>query len=70
MNAIRNSANHPVPILQAAPQAKGSLSLQALPTPAAGIAVQFPRFARTLHRFGNHLAEIPQPSFEARSSTV
>lgn len=58
------SANRPVPILQATPEAMASLLLRALPAPEGGIVVPFPRFARAIHRFEDYLAEFPRRSLE------
>jgi Protein of unknown function (DUF2000) len=58
--AVRTSANRPVPILQATPEAMSALLARALPLPHGGVVVPFPRFARSLHRFEDYLAEFPR----------
>lgn len=54
------SANRPVPILQASADAIAALLLRALPPPAGAVVAPFPRFARSLHRFEDYLAQFPQ----------
>jgi len=58
--AFRNSADRPVPILQATPEVMGALLLKAQPVPEGGFIVPFPRFARALHAFADYQAEFPQ----------
>jgi hypothetical protein len=57
---VRTSANRPVPILQATAEVLGALLLRAVSASEAGHVVPFPRFARSLHRFEDYLAEFPQ----------
>jgi len=47
---IKNSADRPVPILQAPAEAIRVTLLRALPTRGGEIVVPFPQFARGLHR--------------------
>ena len=54
---VWTSANRPVPILQATPEAIAALLTRALPTPDGAVVVPFPRFARDLHRFEEYLGE-------------
>jgi hypothetical protein len=58
--AVRTSANRPVPILQAAPEAMAALLARAQAAPEGGVVAPFPRFARNLHRFEDYLAEFPR----------
>jgi len=55
--AVRTSANRPVPVLQATPEAIATLLTRALPVPEGAVVVPFPRFARNLHRFEDYLSE-------------
>lgn len=57
--AVKNSADRPVPILEAPPEGIGMLLLRAVPTPPDGIVVPFPRFARPLHSFAEYQAQFP-----------
>ncbi len=54
---IMNSADRPVPILQAPDAALSALLLKALPAPDHAIVVAFPRFARALHAFVDYRDE-------------
>lgn len=56
---VRTSANRPVPILQATPEALNAL-LQRAEAADGAIVVPFPQFARALHRFEDYLSEFPQ----------
>ncbi len=56
---IMNSADRPVPILQAPGDALSTLLLKALPAPDHAIVVAFPRFARVLHTFADYRDEFP-----------
>jgi len=47
--SVKNSADRPVPILQAPAEAIRMALLRALPAPDGGIVVPFPQFARSLH---------------------
>lgn len=58
--SIHNSADRPVPILQATPEVIRSLLLTALASPLAGTVVAFPQFARSLHAFEDYLQKFPQ----------
>lgn len=58
--AIRNSADRPVPILQAPSETIGALLQKALPAPSDGIVVAFPRFARALHGFEDYRTRFPE----------
>ena len=57
--AVRTSSNRPVPVLQATPEAMAALLARAQVVPAGGVVTPFPRFARSLHRFEDYLAEFP-----------
>jgi hypothetical protein len=57
--SVKNSANCPVPILQAPAETIGALLLKALPVRRSCVVVPFPRFARGLHLFTDYLAEFP-----------
>lgn len=61
---VQTSANRPVPILQASPDAIGTLILRALPVPDGGLLVPFPRFARNIHLFADYLADFPRRDLE------
>ena len=56
---VRNSADRPVPILQAPEGAIRALLLRALPVPEGAVVVPFPRFARGLHAFADYRAAFP-----------
>jgi len=56
---VRTSANRPVPILQATPEALSALLTRAQPLVSGAVLVPFPQFARALHRFEDYLAEFP-----------
>lgn len=62
---VHNSADRPVPILQATPEVMGALLLKAYPVPEGGILVAFPRFARALHAFADYQAAFPQRDLAA-----
>ncbi len=55
---IKNSANRPVPILQAPAEAIRATLLRALPTREGEIVVPFPQFARSLHDFAAYQAQL------------
>ena len=57
---VRTSANRPVPVLQATPEAIATLLTRALPMPEGAVVVPFPRFARDLHRFEHYVSEFPR----------
>ena len=63
--SVWNSADRPVPILQAPAEALGALLLRAVPVPDGGIVVPFPRFARSLHAFADYQAEFPSRDLAA-----
>ena len=56
---FRNSADRPVPILQATDEIMRALLLKACPPPDGAVIVPFPRFARSLHAFADYQAEFP-----------
>lgn len=56
---VRNSADRPVPILQAPDETMRALLLKALPAPEGAVIVPFPRFARSLHAFAEYQAQFP-----------
>jgi hypothetical protein len=55
---IKNSADRPVPILQAPAEAIRVILIRALPMGEGEIAVPFPRFARSLHDFAVYRAQL------------
>jgi hypothetical protein len=55
---IKNSADRPVPILQAPGEAIRATLLRALPTRDGEIVVPFPQFARSLHDFAAYQAQL------------
>ena len=56
---IKNSANRPVPILQAPAEAIRATLLRALmPTREGKIVIPFPRFARSMHDFAAYQAQL------------
>lgn len=57
--SVLNSANRPLPVLQAEPAQIGQLLLKALPAPHGAAVVPFPAFARSLHSFGDYRAQFP-----------
>lgn len=57
--SVRNSADRPVPILQATSDVMVALLLKAMPVPEGGVIVPFPRFARSLHSFADYQAQFP-----------
>ena len=57
--SIHNSANRPVPILQASPDMIRSLLLKSVPTPSDARVVPFPEFARNLHAFVEYQEQFP-----------
>lgn len=57
--AVKNSADRPVPVLQAEAMQIAQLLLKALPAPAGGIVVPFPAYARSLHSFADYEAQFP-----------
>lgn len=59
------SANRPVPVLQANPDALSALLQRALPAPQGAIVVPFPRFARQLHDYRDYEAAIPERDLAA-----
>ena len=65
---VQTSSNCPVPILQAPGDVIRTLLLRALPAPAASLVVPFPKFARSLHRFEDYLAEFPR--YDLASETI
>ena len=56
---VRNSADRPVPVLQASDDVIRGLLLKALPASEGAVVVPFPRFARSLHDFVDYQAEFP-----------
>lgn len=56
---VFNSADRPVPILQAASAEISALLAKAFPVPECGLVVPFPRFARSLHTFAEYQAQFP-----------
>jgi Protein of unknown function (DUF2000) len=57
--SIHNSANLPVPVLQAAPDVIRSILLKALPAPTAAFVIAFPQFARSIHGFAEYQKLFP-----------
>lgn len=60
--AIRNSADRPVPILQADNEAMRALLARAANRPDGSTLVAFPAFARSLHAFAEYETAFPQCS--------
>jgi hypothetical protein len=56
---VNNSADRPIPILQAPQETIRALLLKSLPAPDTGIVVPFPGFARALHVFADYQAQFP-----------
>jgi hypothetical protein len=56
---IHNSADRPVPILQASPDVIRRLSLSAIGGPETSRVVAFPKFARSLHAFADYQLRFP-----------
>ena len=57
--SIHNSANRPVPILQASPELIRSLLLKSFPAPSEARVIPFPEFARNLHAFADYQEQFP-----------
>lgn len=57
--SFRNSADRPVPILQASGAMMSALLGRAFPVPPGGVVVPFPRFARSMHAFADYQAAFP-----------
>lgn len=57
--AVRNSANRPIPILQASADTIRKILLTALPGPIDAVIIPFPRFARSIHSFDEYRAQFP-----------
>jgi hypothetical protein len=55
--SMKNSADRPVPVLQASAEALRTTLLRALPAPERGVVVPFPQFARRLHAFAEYRAQ-------------
>jgi Protein of unknown function (DUF2000) len=64
---IKNSADRPVPILQAPAEAILATLLRALPTREGEIVVPFPQFARSLHDFAAYQAQLAQRDLAAET---
>jgi hypothetical protein len=58
--SIHNSADRPVPILQATPEIIRGVLLKALPAPEGAFVIVFPQFARAIHSFAEYQALFPQ----------
>jgi hypothetical protein len=56
--SIKNSADRPVPILQARAEAIRATLLRALPTREGEIVIPFPQFARELHEFAAYREQL------------
>lgn len=56
---VMNSANRPLPVLQASAEQIAQLLLKALPAPEGAIIVPFPAYARSLHSFAEYRAQFP-----------
>jgi hypothetical protein len=54
---VFNSADRPLPVLQAPSEGIGQLLLKALPSPAGAVVVPFPAYARALHGFAEYRNE-------------
>lgn len=57
--STHNSADRPVPILQASAEEIRVLLLRALPAPECARLVPFPQFARSLHSFTDYQEQFP-----------
>ncbi|HEX6958790.1 MAG TPA: DUF2000 domain-containing protein [Ferrovibrio sp.] len=57
---VKNSADRPLPVLQASAERIGEVLLKALPAPDGAAIVPFPAFARALHSFEEYRARFPQ----------
>lgn len=57
--SVLNSANRPLPVLQASAEQIAQLLLKALPPPDGAAVVPFPAFARSLHSFADYQAQFP-----------
>lgn len=64
---VKNSADRPVPILQAPAEAIRALMLKAVPPPEGGVVVPFPAFARGLHAFADYRAQFPTVDLAAET---
>jgi hypothetical protein len=64
---IKNSADRPVPILQAPAEAILATLLRALPTREGEIVVPFPQFARSLHDFAAYQAQLARRDLAAET---
>lgn len=62
---VRNSADRPVPILQAPDAVIRALLRKAVPTPEGAVVVPFPRYARSMHAFADYQAEFPRRDLTA-----
>lgn len=65
--SIKNSANRPVPILQAPADLIRMILLKALPAPDSGLVVPFPLFARSLHAFADYQMQFPTRDLSAET---
>jgi hypothetical protein len=65
--AVKNSADRPVPILQAPANEILTLLLRALPTSDGTVVVPFPKFARSLHVFADYQAQFPKRDLAAET---
>lgn len=62
---VKNSADRPVPVLQADSVQISAVLLRALPAPDGGIVVPFPAYARSLHSFTEYEAQFPTRDLSA-----
>ena len=65
--SIHNSANRPVPILQASPDLIRLLLLKSLPAPREARVIPFPEFARNLHAFVDYQEQFPSRDLAAET---
>lgn len=61
------SANRPVPVLQASPEQLAALVQKASPVPAGGTVVIFPQFARAIHDVAAYVEELKARTIAAET---
>ena len=64
---LKNSADRPVPILQAPAETIRATLLRALPAREGEIVVPFPQFARSLHDFAAYRAQLARRDLAAET---
>jgi hypothetical protein len=63
----KNSADRPVPVLQAPPETIRATMMKALPAPPNALVVAFPQFARSLHAFADYQSRFPEIDLSAET---